>query len=120
MSKICEEYYLTTHKRCRYKAKKLRQTDGKHVCLLHENSYVYINVPKKEPINQQHESNQQDIDPPIDPIDEANIDPPIDPIYQAHKQKAEAYINNILKKTQEAKDRIDIMMYRRFMDTEGW
>ena len=65
MARICEEYYITTRKPCRYKSKILRG-DGKRVCLIHEHSYTMFR-PKQEEIS---------LDPPSDPID-IPIDPPI-------------------------------------------
>jgi hypothetical protein len=61
-SQICEEYYIGSRKPCRYKSKVLRQ-DGKRVCLLHQNSYVYHETPKN-------------LDPPSDPVDTV-LDPPM-------------------------------------------
>ena len=67
-SQICEEYYITTRKQCRYKSKVLRN-DGKRVCLIHLNSYTHFN-------NQETKSQEVNLDPPSDPV-ETPIDPPI-------------------------------------------
>jgi hypothetical protein len=65
-SQICEEYYITTRKNCRYKSKVLRN-DGKRVCLIHLNSYSHEAKSQEETKN---------LDPPSDPV-ETPIDPPL-------------------------------------------
>jgi hypothetical protein len=51
------------------------------------------------------------------PVDDEDVYP----IYKIDTSKSSAYIQNILTKTKEAEDRVKILLYRRFFESEdGW